>query len=260
MNIAKAIAIALFVAGFVVPAASHAQTLDAADRGWYRDNPTSGQVESYAPNLNYLVGRGVVSPGVRGEYRNFFAFDLGAFQGQTFTSATLSLYNPKFGDPFNNNATVNPSQWGGFGQGVPAGNANPYETFQLHQVLTDATTLLAGGAGRSGYDDLGDGDVFGSYNASLDDNGTFIKIVLNALGIAALNDAIGGMFVLGGSVSTIEATGGSQTVFGFSNDNNLAFTQLSLTQAVPEPGTYAMLLTGLVLMGAVTRRRNKKQF
>jgi hypothetical protein len=32
----------------------------------------------------------------------------------------------------------------------------------------------------------------------------------------------------------------------------------SITSAVPEPQSYAMLLTGLGLIGTITRRRSKK--
>lgn len=253
MKIGKLLSALLFISCV----SAQAQTIDAVDRGWLRDNPTNGQVESFAPVLNYLAGRGVISSSpsgvVRGEYRNFFVFDLSAFAGQTFASAMLSLYNPRYGDI--GTTAANPNSYGGFVQtGV---NAVPYESYELHRVDTSAQAFMNANAGRTGFNDLGDGPVFGSYNASLSDNGRFINIALNSIGLSALNSAAGGLFVLGGNVSTLNGDTGSQTVFGFSNDNNLATTRLQLVSAVPEPEVFVMLLAGLTLIGLRQRRRSR---
>ncbi|HNJ76251.1 MAG TPA: PEP-CTERM sorting domain-containing protein [Azospira sp.] len=234
---------------------AQAQTLDAVDRGWLRDNPMNGNVESIATVQNYLAGRGLIASTptgtIRGEYRNFFVFDLGAFAGKTFSSAELSLYNPQYGDP--GTTTSNPNMLGGFYQGGV--NAFPYETYQLQHVTTAPSAFINATAGRGGYDDLGDGATLGSYNASLSDNGSFIRISLNGSGLSALNAAAGGLFVIGGRVTTLAGDTGSQTIFGFTNDNNMASTQLRLVTAVPEPETYAMLLGGLTVLGLRLRRR-----
>ena len=42
-------------------ATAQAQTIDAVDRGWLRDNPMNGNVESIANVQNYLVGRGLIA-------------------------------------------------------------------------------------------------------------------------------------------------------------------------------------------------------
>ncbi len=264
MQILKVVAAALSIACLAAPLASHAQTIDASGRGWYRVSEADGALVAQIGSPSYLVGRGIVvsgNPAIRGEYRNYFAFDLSAYAGQTFGSAELSLYNPKYGDL--NTTTNNPNSYGGFAQsntaGLDAGVQPRWETFDLHQVTTPSANILNGGAGQQGFADLGDGPVFGSYTASLADNGSFIRIALNADGLAALNSAVGGTFILGGSLSTINicSTCGSQTVFGFSNDPSLALTQLSLAP-VPEPETYAMMLLGLSLVGTIARRRTRK--
>jgi hypothetical protein len=63
------------------------------------------------------------------------------------------------------------------------------------------------------------------------------------------------------SFDNLVATGlATEIKFGARNDPS--FTRLdnvTLTAAVPEPETYALMLAGLGLIGAVSRRRNKRQ-
>jgi len=224
--------------------AAHADTINAFDRGWYARDVNTNTFSAQAANLNYLVGLGYNGPNVPVAYRNYFAFDLTAYAGQTFTSAILHLYNPKAGDPF-----ASPT-FGGY-----CCSADAFETYELHNVSTSAAALLGGSAGSAGFFDLGDGTVYGSYNATTADNGRFIDITLNAAGLADLNAAVGGTFLLGGIVSTI-ASGPSQTIFGFTNANNMADSQLLLsTAAVPEPGTYLLMFAGLGLLLVTARKR-----
>ncbi|MGE5385105.1 MAG: PEP-CTERM sorting domain-containing protein [Betaproteobacteria bacterium] len=252
MNPFRQLATALLFACIAAPITAQALTVNASDRGWYRYNYGNGLIEADANNLNYLAGLGAVNSTTLGATRNYFAFNLTAYAGQTFNSATLHLYNPKPGD-VNGSATV-----GGFYQYMPAANAPSYETYEVRQVTSDINSLLNASAGWTGFNDLGDGAIFGSYNATLADNGTFIDIILNADGLAALNAAVGEWFVVGGRLSTATLGIGTQTLFGFSNQNNLADTQLVLTQAVPEPGTFSIALLGLSLIG-FTALRSRKQ-
>ena len=77
---------------------------------------------------------------------------------------------------------------------------------------------------------------------------------------------------------TLSATSPTHIAFGLGNVDSVSFTSfggtphqgyngaqatfaldtLTIAAAVPEPETYAMLLAGLGLMGAVARRRNKR--
>lgn len=64
---------------------------------------------------------------------------------------------------------------------------------------------------------------------------------------------------LGGSISGLSVTGTTFT-FGYGGDCPDQFYLSGMTvTAVPEPETYAMLLAGLGLMGAVARRRKAQQ-
>jgi hypothetical protein len=238
-RIAAAIGLALL--GF----AAHADTLNAYDRGWYSRDVNANTYSAQPNNLNYSVGSGYpLGSGSPFGFRNYFAFDLSAYTGQTITSATLHLYNPKAGDPF-----ASPT-YGGY-----CCSADPFETYELHNVATSTALLLSGNAGAAGFADLGDGTLYGSYNATYADNGRFIDITLNAAALADLNAAAGGLFVLGGFVSTI-ANGPSQTIFGFTNAGNMADTQLLIsTAAVPEPGTMALMAAGFGLLLLTVRKR-----
>jgi hypothetical protein len=230
---------------------------NAFDRGWYANlfgiGSPVGHVVMDPNNDNYIVGFTFPNPNPfsrLAQYRNYFAFDLSAYAGQTFSDVTLRIYNPVGFPPI-----------GGFFQNSP--NALPYETFVLHDVTTNATDLLSGAAGEAGYADLGEGVVFGSYNASLADNGRYIQIVLNGSGVDALNGAVnsGGIFIVGGMISTFDTPGfGSQVLFNASGGSSNVAVQMFLTTApVPEPETYAMMVAGLGLIGFAARRR-KQQF
>lgn len=213
-----------------VPAS--AATIDATDSGWY--NATGTHV---AQNDNYIVGAGNGNL-----YRNFFVFDLTGVTDLVI-SASLHLYNP-------DNA-------------LPAlkGYISPdaTETYALYDVSTPVGTVQAsnvGAAGQAVYNDLGSGLEFGQVTVSAADNGSIVSIALNADGLVALNAARGGLFALGGALTTL---GGAETeyVFGYSVAiGNLDVRQLVMeTSAVPEPGV--LLLLGPALAIALRRRARR---
>ena len=221
----------LLLIGLLAAAPTEAATLNAVDSGWY----TSAGSHT-AVNDNYVVGElsGVV-------YRNFFVFDLTGVS-ETITSASVLLYNP---------TNTTPGLRGYI-------SPDPTETFGLFDVSTPIATLSASSASGSAvgigvFADLGTGVAFGEQVVSAADNGAVVSVALNASGIAALNAARGGLFDLGGALTTLGSVE-DERVFGFSVAlGNPDVRQLQFeTAAVPEPSTLALLASAMVL--AVRRR------
>jgi hypothetical protein len=207
-----------------------AATINAIDSGWY-----SAAGTHIAQNQNYIAGESADDD----ERRNFLVFDLTALTSE-ITSASLLLYNPDNALPALK-GYVSP---------------DPTETYRLHQVDTAIATLTASNVGAAGmqiFDDLGTGTVFGERVVSAADNGTTVAIALNADGIAALNAARGGLFAVGGAISTLGSPG-AEYVFGFSVAiGNPDVRQLELeTASVPEPTMMVLLGSAAVL---AARRR-----
>lgn len=83
---------------------------------------------------------------------------------------------------------------------------------------------------------------------------------VNRWGYLTSNAYSGGEFVFfnnGNDVTKVTSTNWDGPQWWGGNGSDLAF-QVELTTPVPEPETYAMLLAGLGLMGAVARRRRKQ--
>ncbi len=110
-------------------------------------------------------------------------------------------------------------------------------------------------------DASGNGVVFTSFNSStldgftLDSPSVNQPSPFNSSGPRDLNFtgalAIGGAANAGFSLSAFDP--------GVGNTYTFTLTQTPTVSAIPEPETYALLLAGLGMMGAVARRKNKKQ-
>ena len=80
------LALGAFVALATLQAAHSAQTLDAVDRGWYRESGVHTTT-----NRNYIVGdgRGPLGAGSFSDTRNFFVFDLGGITVEGIRDGTI---------------------------------------------------------------------------------------------------------------------------------------------------------------------------
>lgn len=223
--------------------AQAATTLHAVGGGWF-----SNAGEHIEFNDNYAVGGGL-----DGYTRNnYFLFDLSGVSGPV-TTATLRVYNPA--------APASP--------GFPFGytSSDPTETYALFDVSTAFfNVVLPGGnrvagygigsaAGQGIFNDLGSGQSYGMYTASLADNGHFVEISLNASGLAALN-ATGGIFAVGGAITTLDGLVNKESLFAsaFLSSVGPNAPQLVIS-SVPEPAESVLFLAGLGLVGLAARRR-----
>ena len=83
----------------------------------------------------------------------------------------------------------------------------------------------------------------GSYEASNADNGTIIGIDLNAAAVADANGAAGGLWGIGGAITTLN--GGDEGIFGSTHGS--PWDTFLMVTLVPSPGALALLgLAGLV--------------
>jgi hypothetical protein len=145
--------------------------LSFIDQGWYFEG---GQ---HTPsNPNYIVGKCDTGCSLKGEYRNWFAFDISNLSGPV-SSASLTL----------------------FSYSVTLSSGNYY----LNDYTGSVTSLIDGTGGVAAFNDLGSGVNYGfRFYQSATDSNTFHNIALNSGALASLNAAIlngENMWAIGGS-------------------------------------------------------------
>ena len=151
-------------------------------------------------------------------YHNWMAFDIPNLGG--ITSATLSIWND--GSDYYADATI------------------------IYSLFNASSIDYAG---------LVSGSVLGTQNVAAADTGVshYVDITLNANALSLLTAAQGSNFVFGGGVDA--GAGGFAEAFGYTVGNPAAQLTLNASGAVPEPGTWAMLLGGLGGVFIARRRR-----
>ncbi len=176
--------------------------LTPIDYGWYNQygfhNPT---------NTNTYTGE---SGGV--EYRSFFVFN----QSYTAPAGVLTGANLQYFYSFQ------------------VLSDQPQETFEIRQVTTDANSLIAGNAGLTGFNDLGDGPVYGSFSFSNSFSYQYFGIPLNSNGLdflsnTAQNTSSSNLITFGGRLVNLTPGGNPEVIFSFSDYQN--YLSLSLTLA-----------------------------
>ena len=146
-------------------------------------------------------------------------------------------------------AKENSTAYGGNDIPPPAAPAAPLDT-GLSFVAGQLLTVAALGTWNGGCGDIGpDGGGTCSGTAS----------GLQDYSLAGRIGAAGSYFQIGSSYSApVSGNGHLFLAFVDSDANNNTGSVMATITAVPEPGTYALLLAGLGVVGAVGRRRGAK--
>ena len=174
----------------------------------------------------------------------------GSFEANAQAAGTFGIYNNLTGWTGNTNIELRNNRAGAAQDGVNFVELDTTSNMSMSQSITgsglyELSFWYSAREGRPAGDN-GLGYSFGDLSGS---------VLMTTAGAAAGNvwQHFTGLVNLSGpTVLTFTAMGTSNS-FGASIDN------VSVTAAVPEPETYAMLLAGLGLMGTIVRRRKANQ-
>ena len=188
--------------------------------------------------------------------------------------ANAATFTPKFSDyPFPGTAfTVDAAANAFFNTnyGINVSNAYLYkDSRDTFDGIGIANGTVAGGGSphQTGRVDFLDSTDFVTIDYVVLEPTTYTAFSSGGVQLAAFNatgNTVNGTFTFNGSGTlisylTFSATGGRSAISGLTyNYDGLTGGGNTDIPAVPEPETYAMLLAGLGLMGAIARRRKQK--
>ncbi len=174
-------------------------TIGTTIQGWYNNNGLSALQNNWEWG-NTATGNAAELGGSK--FRTIFAFDLSSVSG-TITAGTLRLGMEL--------------AW------TTGGN----ETLAVWDITSPQASVLGGTGGVATYADAGGGISYGSVSFAPAVPST-ITLTLNAAGLAALNAARGGTFILGADLAS---AGGTTDVVRFGGYQGHTANQLVLTTA-----------------------------
>ncbi len=185
------------------------EIINAVDRGWYDESGSHT-----TNNENYGAGdcRGQTCTAGENDFRNFFVFDLSNVPGPVL-GATLLLFNPE--------------------QGFFSDTGS--EEYQVADVITPVGELIGGFGGLDAWEDLGTGEIYGSYLATAADADRIVRIDLNDAALVALSGAEG-LFAFGGRITTLNDQADEETLFAFTTNEQVFGTRLLLVTAPDDLG------------------------
>ena len=174
----------------------------------------------------------------------------GSFEANVQAAGTFGIYNNLTGWTGNTNIELRNNRAGAAQDGVNFVELDTTSNMSMKQTITGngLYTLSFWYSAREGRP-AGDNGLGFSFGDLLG------NVLMGTAGAASGNvwQQYTGLVNLSGASDLIFTAMGTSNSYGASIDN------VSVTAAVPEPETYAMLLAGLGLMGTIIRRRKANQ-